>query len=68
MKHLDSCDLDDDDLMLDADDSDDSSLFSGTKPTKLIRTAVLCQPVVTQTSCQQSGQLPSLRGDGVSGG
>lgn len=67
MKHLDSCDLDDDDLMLDADDSDDSSLFSGTKSAKLIRTAVLCQPV-TQTSCQQSGRLPSLRGDGVSGG
>lgn len=35
MNHLDSCDLDDDDLMLDADDSEDSSLFSGTKPAKI---------------------------------
>lgn len=34
MNHLDSCDLDDDDLMLDADNSEDSSLFSGTKLAK----------------------------------
>lgn len=33
LNHLDSCDLDDDDLMLDADNSDHSSLFSGTEPT-----------------------------------
>lgn len=31
LTHLDSCDLDDDDLMLDADGSEASSLFSGTK-------------------------------------
>lgn len=53
MKHLDSCDLDDDDLMLDADDSDDSSLFSGNKPAKLIRTVVL-------VSAGYSNQLPAV--------